>query len=161
MISDLFARALDEQAAVHALQAKTAYAEASAIPAEWRAGIEQLVSMLCPRTVLRHDAWAEMVRATMWLDANGFLRQAHALGWTARDLWGCDPRGPDTRYDLMGLAWCLSGGTVVALRYDGARILNRRHDHTSWYARDNADPTSPIGRERRRAVPAWQLSEAP
>jgi hypothetical protein len=56
--------------------------------------------------------------------------QAHALAWTARDLWGLH-KPPETphvsysrlsRYDATGLCWLLQGRQVVALTADTATI---------------------------------------
>jgi hypothetical protein len=82
----------------------------------------------CPQLVER-DRWQQAIR-----DAGGFLAtwgaQAHALGWTARDLFGLHPV-PDrpasnhkrlSRYDAMGLIWLLQGRAVVALTATEAAI---------------------------------------
>jgi len=58
--------------------------------------------------------------------------QAHALGWTARDLFGLltvpEHAKPSfnrlSRYDETGLIWLLNGRRVVALTQDTAAIQN-------------------------------------
>jgi hypothetical protein len=67
-------------------------------------------------------------------DSDSFVNQwgtqAHALAWTARDLWGLHkpPATPHrsysrlSRYDETGLIWLLQGREVVALTTDSATI---------------------------------------
>ena len=75
----------------------------------------------CPALV-EPDRWQQAVK-----DADNFLatwgEQAHALGWTARELFGLHPvperPAPSysrlSRYDETGLIWLLRGRAVVAL----------------------------------------------
>jgi len=75
----------------------------------------------CPDHI-EHDHWQQAIQ-----DADNFLArwgtQAHALGWTARELFGLHtvPLRPSlnysrlSRYDETGLIWLLRGRAVVAL----------------------------------------------
>jgi hypothetical protein len=75
----------------------------------------------CPDHIER-DRWQQAIR-----DADSFLTKwgahAHALGWTARELFGLHavPARPAasysrlSRYDETGLIWLLCGRPVVAL----------------------------------------------
>ena len=82
----------------------------------------------CPELV-ETDRWQQAIQ-----DADSFVAQwgaqAHALGWTARELFGLHPVPPHpapayerlARYDAIGLIWLLQGRTVVALTEDEAAI---------------------------------------
>jgi hypothetical protein len=82
----------------------------------------------CPELV-EPDRWQQAVK-----DADNFLatwgEQAHALGWTARELFGLHPvperPAPSysrlSRYDETGLVWLLRGRAVVALTATEAAI---------------------------------------
>ena len=71
-------------------------------------------------------------------DAYTFLRdhaaRAHALSWTALDLFGVHPVKPWVRFDCMGLVPLLDGAKVVSLseaeavieKPSGARLTFRR-----------------------------------
>jgi hypothetical protein len=52
--------------------------------------------------------------------------QAHQLGWTAVDLFGCHPVKPWWRLDVAGLVLLLAGKSVVALTEDEAAIAASR-----------------------------------
>jgi hypothetical protein len=104
----------------------------------WRV-LEELRSG-CPALV-ETDRWDQAIR-----DANSFLakwgQQAHALGWTIRELFGLHPvaeRPAPTfrrlsRYDSIGLIWLLQGRPVIALteteaaiQSAGAVVMYRKH----------------------------------
>jgi hypothetical protein len=89
-------------------------------------------------------------------DAETFLvkwgEQAHALGWTARELFGLHPvpgRPAPTfrrlsRYDSTGLIWLLHGRPVVALTANEAAI--RGHSGaTVTTASSTSRPSAPLG----------------
>jgi hypothetical protein len=73
-------------------------------------------------------------------DAAAFLAtwgaQAHACGWTARELLGLHPTAPPSRLDHMGLIWLLQGRPVIALTateavmrcQSGATLTHRRQN---------------------------------
>jgi hypothetical protein len=79
-------------------------------------------------------------------DAENFLSRwgaaAHALGWTALDLFGVHPTVPAARFDVMGLVLLICGGEVIALtassatirRRSGAVLTYRRGDQTGAVA---------------------------
>jgi len=83
----------------------------------------------CPELV-EPDRWQQAIH-----DATSFLAtwgaQAHALGWTARELFGLHPLPTHpaatyrrlSRYDETGLIWLLHGRPVVALTETEAAIL--------------------------------------
>ena len=78
--------------------------------------------MLKPPAHVPEDRWVRAVE-----DAKAFLatwgEQAHALGWSSRDLFGLHtpPANPHpsysrlSRYDAIGLVWLLQGRAVIAL----------------------------------------------
>ena len=88
-------------------------------------------------TALRSDC-PELIEDQRWkqaiVDADRFLatweEQAHALGWSARELFGLHSvpahRGPTyqrlSRYDETGLIWLLEGRPVIALAATEAAI---------------------------------------
>jgi len=94
----------------------------------------------CPAAV-EHARWQQAIQ-----DADSYIAkwgaQAHALGWTARELFGLHPVPPRpaptyqrlTRYDATGLIWLLQGCPVVALteseaaiQRSGAVVIYRKH----------------------------------
>jgi len=105
-------------------------------PAEWHAILAELEQRSCPDW-LAPDRWEAVLS-----DAENFLSRwgaaAHALGWTALDLFGVHPTVPAARFDVMGLIPILHGGEVVALteraatirRSSNAVLAYRRPDQT-------------------------------
>jgi hypothetical protein len=97
------------------------------------------------------ERWQQTV-----VDAQRFLarwdEQAHALGWTAKDLFGLQtpPEKPHpsysrlSRYDEIGLIWLLRGREVVALTEATAAIQNPTGAITI-YRRHNKPALGPIG----------------
>jgi hypothetical protein len=94
----------------------------------------------CPALV-ESDRWDQAIR-----DADSFLakggQQAHALGWTARELFGLHPIPAQpaptfrrlSRYDSTGMIWLLKGRPVIALteteaaiQSPGAVVMYRKH----------------------------------
>jgi hypothetical protein len=104
----------------------------------------------CPELVAP-ERWQQAV-----VDAQRFLarwdEQAHALGWTAKDLFGLQtpPEKPHpsyrrlSRYDETGLIWLLCGREVVALTEATAAIQNPTGAITI-YRRHNKPALGPIG----------------
>jgi hypothetical protein len=96
----------------------------------------------CPQ-LIEPDRWQQAIH-----DAGSFLAtwgaQAHALGWTARELFGLHavPERPAatyrrlSRYDETGLIWLLQGKPVIGLTeskaairgHSGATVVYRKHD---------------------------------
>jgi hypothetical protein len=78
--------------------------------------------------------------------------QAHALGWTARDLFGLltvpEHAKPSfnrlSRYDEIGLIWLLDGRRVVALTEDRAAIQSPSGNVTI-YRKRNKPALGPVG----------------
>jgi hypothetical protein len=89
-------------------------------PAEWHAILAPLKECTAPNWMMP-DRWEVVLH-----DARRFLDQwsstAHAMGWTALDLFGVHPTRPAVRSDVMGLLLLLQGGEVVALTEEGATI---------------------------------------
>jgi hypothetical protein len=95
--------------------------------------------------------WGQALR-----DAEGFLRQwggqAHALGWTARDLFGLHKppanAAPNyrrlSRYDATGMVWLLEGRDVIALTADTAAIRCPSGSVTV-YRKNNKPAYGPLG----------------
>jgi hypothetical protein len=90
------------------------------VPEEWTQGVADLLAMLV------HRDWPEARWQTLREDALRFLRdwaaQAHALGWSARDIFGVHAEAPHARLDGMGLVPLLSGRPVAALTENSAAI---------------------------------------
>jgi hypothetical protein len=83
-----------------------------------------------------------------FLDA-GWAARAAEFGWSSFDLFGCDRKRPFARVDNMGLVWFVNGGTIVALRPDGAVIETRMRARQSYRRRST---------DTDRVVLAWELS---
>ena len=89
-------------------------------------------------------------------DGRAFLgkwgRQAEALGWTARDLFGLHqpPAKPHpsysrlSRYDHSGLVWLLQGRSVLALT-DGTAAIENATGAITIYRRFNKPAFGPLG----------------
>jgi hypothetical protein len=104
----------------------------------------------CP-DLIDSDRWQQALR-----DAENFLatweEQAHALGWTARELFGLHPVPSRpassysrlSRYDATGLIWLLQGRTVVALTATAAAIQTSSGG-TVMYRRHNKPALGPLG----------------
>jgi hypothetical protein len=61
-----------------------------------------------------------------------FCAVAVALGWKARDLFGCDRERPFARIDMAGLLWLLNGDQVIALTADTAVIERNAGARQTW-----------------------------
>jgi hypothetical protein len=97
------------------------------------------------------DRWQKAVA-----DGKTFLarwgEQAHALGWTAKDLFGLLPvpehAKPSfnrlSRYDETGLIWLLDGRRVVALSEDRAAVQSPSGNATI-YRKLNKPALGPVG----------------
>lgn len=125
------------------------------IPPDWRAGLGRLLAMPRPRPVVVPALWETVQRASAWLDTTGTLAAAHGLGWDALDIWGCHPEHPMQRYDLMGLAWCMSGATVSTINAGEALLVKNLNGNVLRVQRRSAEPQA---RQRRDPVVlAWDL----
>jgi hypothetical protein len=95
--------------------------EAGVIPAsEWHAILAGLKERASPDWITP-DRWEVLLH-----DAQRFLDRwsstAHAMGWTALDLFGVHPTRPAVRFDVMGLLLLLQGSEVVTLTAESASI---------------------------------------
>ena len=98
------------------------------------------------------ERWQQAVE-----DGRSFLaawgKQADALGWDARDLFGLDtpPADPHpsysrlSRYDNTGLCWMLQGKEVIAITADTATIKNPSTGAITVYRRFNKPALGPLG----------------
>jgi hypothetical protein len=102
----------------------------------------------------------ELVPPARWQqaieDGRAFLakwsRQAEALGWTARDLFGLHqpPAKPHpsysllSRYDHTGLVWLLQGRSVLALT-DATAAIENATGAITIYRRFNKPAFGPLG----------------
>jgi hypothetical protein len=94
--------------------------------------------------------------------------QAHALGWSARDLFGLHkpPERPRpnynrlSRYDDTGLVWLLRGRELVALTAATAAIASSTGSITT-YRRHNKPALGPVGDSLDDLEPAVRLAGAP
>src|SRR5262249_26511753 len=72
-------------------------------PSEWLAALHELHPSKSPAGI-NARRWRELLCDSRRL-ANDWGRQAHDLGWTARELFGVHPEALDARVDMQGLAW--------------------------------------------------------
>ena len=99
---------------------------ASFPPAEIARGLAALRTLAAPLGV-DCNGWRQVVADAGRLIAEGWAEDALALGWTALDLFGCEPLGSDDDY-RNGLAVWLIGRPLVLLDADSAiaRVDARR-----------------------------------
>jgi len=114
-------------------------------PGEWSNGADRLLEMAWPRL------WTPGRWSTLVDDASTFMRvwagRAAALGWGTLDVFGVDPRAPETGWHLMGLVVLLDGAEIVVMTEEGARLRLRSGIQQS-FRRPDADG----------AVPVWNVS---
>jgi hypothetical protein len=119
------------------------------IPASYAPYLAML-QVRCPDLIDEHCHQLALQDGCRFLDEWG--EQAHALGWTAQDLFGLhavpeEPR-PNyrrlSRYDQTGLIWLLHGRRVAALTEDTAAIENAS-GAISVYRRYNKPALGPLG----------------
>ncbi|MFC4271593.1 hypothetical protein GQF03_17490 [Sneathiella chungangensis] len=115
-------------------------------PEEWRDGFDRLISSPAPKgiTVTRWRQFIEDVERFM----TDWAEKAHALGWTAVDVFGLHPEAPTHRPDSAGLIWLLSGHEVAAMSGSEAVI------------KISGNRTQTFHRRAQGGVPAWKLTEA-
>src|SRR5262249_36402847 len=104
----------------------------------------------CPDRVTT-EHWQQAVE-----DGRAFLarwgERAHALGWTAKDLFGLLPVAKHTkpsfnrlaRYDEIGLIWLLRGRGVAALT-DATAAIRKPTGSITIYRRHNKSALGPLG----------------
>jgi hypothetical protein len=114
-------------------------------PAEWHAILADLERRSCPDW-LTPDRWDAVLS-----DAENFLSRwgvaAHALGWTALNLFGVHPTAPASRLDAMGLLLLICGGAVIALTASSATI-RRRSGSVLTYRRSKHDEAVSMSKAR-------------
>jgi hypothetical protein len=80
---------------------------------EWHAILAELEECASPDW-MSPDRWKMLLHdAQRCLDR--WSSTAHAMGWTALDLFGVHPTRPAVRFDVMGVLFLLQGGEVTAL----------------------------------------------
>ncbi|WP_143274205.1 hypothetical protein [Bradyrhizobium canariense] len=76
-------------------------------------------------------------------DAENFLSRwghtAHAMGWTALDLYGVHPLAPAARFDVMGFLFLIQGGAVPVITASSASIHRRTGAHLTYRRHDISD----------------------
>jgi hypothetical protein len=104
----------------------------------------------CP-DLIEPDRWRQAVE-----DGRRFLaawgEQAHALDWTAQELFGLCPIPANprpffdrlSRYDLTGLIWLLGGRPVVGMTADSA-VIRTASGGTVVYRKNNKPALGPFG----------------
>lgn len=105
-------------------------------PPSWVWHFELLDYGTPPSSVTDPD-WRQLIEAGRIFIANGWPVRAASLGWTARDLIGCDLRAPVARLDRAGLIWLLGDGhRVVAMTADHAVIASSSGQYLRFYRRE-------------------------
>jgi hypothetical protein len=90
--------------------------EGAKVPREWAEGFARLCCMSPPGGTNRHEWQAALDGAGRFLDQ--WAGKAHALGWTASELFGLNPDAPLGRLDQRGAAYFLARREVVAVTAD-------------------------------------------
>ena len=119
------------------------------IPASYAPYLAML-QVRCPDLIDEHCHQLALQDGCRFLDEWG--EQAHALGWTAQDLFGLPavPEKPKpnyrrlSRYDQTGLIWLLHGRRVAALTEETAAIESAS-GAISVYRRYNKPALGPLG----------------
>jgi hypothetical protein len=95
------------------------------LPPEWAEGAAKLRAMGPPAAVSA-AAWTALLRASDRFLSEGHAVKAAALGWTARDVWGCHPNYPVQRLDLAGTAWLIGAPEIAAVGPHAIALRNAR-----------------------------------
>jgi hypothetical protein len=91
--------------------------------AEWTAGMEFLSPVNDPCLGFKRGQWSRVRAAALaFLDQYG--NQAHALGWSAADLFGVHPEMGMVRVDSCGALMLTNGVRVVAVSADAIGYAN-------------------------------------
>jgi hypothetical protein len=91
--------------------------------------------------------WMQLIDDIARLLDGEFIHKAARLGWTALDLFGCDPEKPFARIDQQGLCWLLAGNRLIDLSESGAIIKTWTGARQTWNRKS---------REPGRVLP-WDL----
>jgi hypothetical protein len=116
------------------------------IPHEWAEGFLRLDAARPPADV-PPIRWRRFIDdCGRFLD--GWAATAHALGWNAIDLFGCNDLKPFARVDQAGLLWLLDGNRLIGLTNQTAAIAPRSGARQT-YPRRPRQPTQ---------VLAWDIA---
>ena len=118
------------------------------IPSAWAEGLARLDRNRPPGDV-PPSRWRRFVDDAKLFRDSRFCTAAAAFGWTAHDLFGCDPDRPFARVDQAGLLWLLGGTRLVVLTTDAAVIETNTGTRQVW-RRKPGDPAQ---------VLAWELTQ--
>jgi hypothetical protein len=91
--------------------------------------------------------WMQLIDDIARFVDGEFIHKATRLGWTALDLFGCDPEKPFARIDQQGLCWLIAGNRLVDVSESGAIIETWTGARQTW---------RPKRGERGRVLP-WEL----
>jgi hypothetical protein len=91
--------------------------------------------------------WVQLIDDIARFMNGEFIHKAARLGWTALDLFGCDPEKPFARIDQQGLCWLIAGNRLIHLSESGAIIETWTGARQTW---------RPKPSEPDRVLP-WQL----
>src|SRR5438046_8174724 len=101
------------------------------IPSAWAEGLARLDRNRPPGDV-PPSRWRRFVDDAKLFRDSRFCTAAAAFGWTAHDLFDCDPDRPFTSVDQDG-RWCLLGGTRrVVLTTEPAIIGSNTVTYQGW-----------------------------
>lgn len=108
-------------------------------PKEWSDGLDVLSQLPIPDWMTKYQ-WGRLVA-----DAQSFGRlwapQAHALGWTVQELFGCPVNVARSIYLPCGVVYLLEGRNVLEIHADSA-VIENRGTRPHVYRRGVGDRTS-------------------
>jgi hypothetical protein len=102
-----------------------------------------------PRGGCSPARWQQFTADVGGFVENGWLHQAHELGWDDLELLGCDRVAPWARYDHMGLLLMLNSSKVIGLTDRVGRIVTAPTGARRTYYR--------VPLDRERVVPIDQI----
>ena len=106
------------------------------LPREWAEGLAILCTIPNPLNT-PDETWRTIVNsAAKFADIWG--QQAVDLGWSVRDVFGCNPLRPQDRVDQAGLVWLIGEGEVVAITADTAVLLMPTGSRLTYFRRGQA-----------------------
>lgn len=130
--SDTVLREVTRFPAVASWEARATALVAVGLPTEWA---NPFAKLLCgpPPGDYDHMFWARGLPGAN-LFADEWAAHAHALGWSAAEVFGLDELKPAARHDRKGVAWLLSDGArVVAIDERGADIVTQQGSKQRFY----------------------------
>ena len=110
--------------------------EGGGLPMPWLDGLARLQSMRAPPDITP-QRWRGIQDAA-GVFADRWARQAHSLGWSVQEVFGCHQAAPSKRFDHQGLLWAMSdpASTLVELTSDLATFQVGRNRVTQRMRRD-------------------------